>query len=105
MVFNLQRSRVAKRGSNVIRHLVLRRKIYLLEELGRDRQAACGSQSPESSIFIVRVMVQVIWTVAIDGTVTGMVLLDVGYVGCHCCRLLRDCQGSLFREEFERLID
>jgi len=49
-------------------------------------------------------MVQVV-SVAIDGTVTGMVLLDVGHVGCHCCRLLRDRQDSLFSEELEQLID
>jgi len=76
-----KRSGIAKSRSNVVRDLVLWRKVDFLEELWRDGKTSGGAESTKSRVLIVMVVVQVITTSgSIDGVTTSVILFDVGGV-------------------------
>ncbi len=80
----LQRSRITKCRSNVVRDLILWRKVDFLKELWGDGETSSCAESAESGVLIVMVVVQVVAsTCTIDGATASVILF---YIGCVVVR-------------------
>ncbi len=75
---DIQWRRVAESRSNIIRDSIFGRQVDLLEELWSDGNAASCSQSFQSRIGVVMIVVKVVS--AIDGAAAGMVLFDIWHM-------------------------